>query len=222
MASRDLSDLSLDDIIKTNRTQKSGGARRTSGAGGSRPVRRVGGAGPIKKRNQGTKKWDNDKFFEVYANKKSGGGSGSAAGGKAVCRLANIPYNVTQEELETLFQKYRLSKVTLHYDYKGRSVGTAELHGNRDAIQRVKRDFTGVEIDGRAVEITVVGAGGGSPSLARRISRPGGGAPARRGGPGRGGAGGKGPKKTQKPKLTAAELDKELDEYMKSTNKMES
>ncbi|CAD5216168.1 unnamed protein product [Bursaphelenchus okinawaensis] len=218
MAARDLSEMSLDDIIKKNRSQKSGGARRASTGTGRNP-RRVGGASPIKKRNSNPKKWDNDKFFEVYNKRSSGGPS---QGGKAVCRISNIPYNVTQSELETLFQKYRLSKVTLHYDFKGRSLGTAELHGKPDAIQRVKKDFTGVEIDGRAVELSVVGAGG-SPSFSRRVSRPGSGPARRSGPPRRNGPGGKGgPKKTQKPKMTAEDLDKELDEYMKNTNKMES
>lgn len=50
--------------------------------------------------------------------------------------------------LQTLFEKYNLSKVTLHYNFQGRSLGTAELQGPRQVISRIERDFAGVEIDG--------------------------------------------------------------------------
>lgn len=59
--------------------------------------------------------------------------------------------------------------------------------------------------------MTVMGGNNNNEGAKARVTRP----AARQGGGGRTGGRSAGPKKTQKPKLTAAELDKELEDYMK-------
>lgn len=128
-----------------------------------------------------------------------------------------------------MFAEYRLNRVALHYDFRGRSLGTAELHGAANVIQRLAREFKNVEIDGlllhilisfkliclgRPLDIQVVGQGsssfssGGRNSGGGRIRRTG----AIRRDPRRRSSGGVSKKGGKK--LTAEELDKELDEVI--------
>jgi len=163
-----------------------------------------------------SKQWDSDKFFEVYS-----GRGGPAKSGKLVCRLSNIPFNVTQEDLNDLFENHRLSRVALHYDFRGKSLGTAEVHGQADVIRRLVREFSDVQIDGRSLQLTVVNEGGstGAASPQRRASSGPSRVPPRRTGGGGAGKPSSGSKRDggKKPKLTAEELDRELDEYMKTS-----
>lgn len=41
-----------------------------------------------------------------------------------------------------------MTKIALHYDFQGRSLGTAEVHGPSGVIARLTREFKDVEIDG--------------------------------------------------------------------------
>jgi uncharacterized membrane protein YgcG len=117
--------------------------------------------------------------------------------------------------LTDLFADYRLTKIALHFDYRGRSLGTAELHGSSQVIGRLARDFKGVEIDNRPLAIQVVEEGGSSLRLSGggRGSNPRRSSGAGRSGPGRRSGGG-GNKGEGRKKLTPEELDKELEAYM--------
>ncbi|KAI6215925.1 Aly/REF export factor 2-like protein [Aphelenchoides besseyi] len=213
----DVAEISLDDIIKK---QRAGKGRQS---GGDRPQRRGVQRGGISKPKRNANKWGNDKFFELIKGGNRGGSSG-----KSICRLSNVPFNVTQDELDDLFAEYRLSRCTLHYDQHGRSLGTAELHGARDVINRLAGNFRNVEIDGRLLGITIVNEGsssrGGSPRRAGNGRRAGPRVTGRRDGGRQDGArrdggrgNGGGAKRDTKKKLTSEELDRELDEYMKKS-----
>jgi hypothetical protein len=45
--------------------------------------------------------WQNDKFFEAQGSRRFGNGDRSS---KAIARLSNIPYTITQEDLNVSFQ----------------------------------------------------------------------------------------------------------------------
>jgi len=211
MTEMEIDGLSLGDVIRKKGLGKGAGRQR-------RGNQRTGRDGGIRKPKNA---WQHDKFFETQRGggrgQRRGSGSGPSSG-KAIARLSNLPFSVGQQDLNDLFEQYRLSKITLFYDENRRSLGTAELHGPSGAIQRVAREFKGVEIDGRPLKLDVVGAGGSSSGGIR--ARLSGGGLRRQGGirrPQRGGvkSGGGGNKK----KLTPEELDAELDEYMKGSTK---
>ncbi|KAI6177313.1 RRM domain-containing protein [Aphelenchoides bicaudatus] len=206
MGDMEIGSLSLDEYIK----EKKISGRQSGGRQGGRQ-RRDGGIQKPKR------SWDQDKVSQGRRN--SGGGNRLSAGGsgKAIARLSNVPFNITQQDLTDLFENHRLTKITLHYDFRGRSLGTAELHGPSGVISRLAREFKDVEIDGRPLSIQVVGEGGSSLRSGagrlntRRVSggRQSGG---RKIG-GRRNAGGD-RKSDGRKKLTPEELDKELEAYM--------
>jgi len=209
MAEMEVDSLSLEEVIRKKGLGKGMGRQR-------RGNQRTGRDGGIRKPKNA---WQHDKFFETQRGgrgQRRGSGSGPSSGGKVIARLSNLPFSVGQQDLNDLFDQHRLSKINLFFDERGRSLGTAELHGASGAIQRVAREFKGVEIDGRPLKIDVVGAGGGSSSSSGIRARVSGGL-RRQGGirrPQRGGA-----KSGGKKKLTPEELDAELDEYMKGSTK---
>lgn len=140
-----------------------------------------------------------------------------SGGSKAIARLSNLPFSITQEDLNDLFAEFNLSRIALHYDFRGKSLGTAELHGASNVISRLAGEFKNIEIDGRPLGVQVVGGSsdGGIQSRIRRPSsgRGGNSRPNRQAGNRRSGGGAKS-KEPRKPKLTAEQLDAELDAYM--------
>jgi len=209
----DVGTLSLDDIIQKKgiRGNKFGNRQRRDGG-----VQKPKGSKP--------RAWDNDKLSQGQSEgRRRNGGTrvairSASGGGKAIARLSNVPYNITQEDLNDLFAEFNLSRISLHYDFRGKPIGTAELHGGSNVISKLAREFKNVEIDGRPLEIQVVGSGG-SPNrgIQTRTRRPNSGGKSRSPGNRRsiGGArsGGKS-KEARKPKLTAEQLDQELEAYM--------
>lgn len=131
----------------------------------------------------------------------------------STCRLSNIPRNVTQRELTSLFEKFKDVNVTLFHDYKGRSTGIAEADGHPRMIGRVIKEFSEVQIDGRSLDVKKLENG---KEIIRRRAKPNGKERERR----RRIRGGETTKtretveRKSKPKITSADLDKELDEYM--------
>ncbi|KAI6233759.1 RRM domain-containing protein [Aphelenchoides fujianensis] len=233
----DIAEVSLDDIIAKNNKGK--GFRGGRGGGGDDRRQNDGPrGGAVAKKS---KQWGHDKFFEL-ANGGGGGRSGGGGGGGrsaqgssiAVCRFSNIPFHITQDELRELFANYKsLKSVVLHHDDRGNSLGTAEVRGPSRDIQRLHEEFNRCKIDGRTISSVIMHEGGGGGSrITERVSRSGGGGGG--GGDGRrrsdnggrvsggrrvgggGGGGGGGARSPKKQKLTAEELDRELDEYMKN------
>jgi len=213
----DVGTLSLDDIIqKKGKGSKFGNRQRRDGG--------------IQKPKGKPRAWDNDKISQNRGDgqrRNSGGARGSrslSGGGKAIARLSNLPFNVSQEDLNDLFGEHRLARIALHYDFRGKSLGTAELHGASNVISRLAREFTNVEIDGRPLSIQVVGGSsdGGIQTRIRRTSSGRGGntrqAGNRPAGNRRSGPSGKS-REPRKPKLTAEQLDAELESYMAGSAK---
>ncbi|KAL9687942.1 hypothetical protein QQ045_032353 [Rhodiola kirilowii] len=187
-------DMSLDDIIKSN---------KKSGSGNSRGRGRGGGGG-------------------------AGSGPARRVPNRGVNRAS--PYATTKE----LFSEVGdLKRYTIHYDRSGRSKGTAEVVYSRrsDAAAAVKR-YNNVQLDGKPMKIEIVGTNMSTPAPSSAVAGFGGTSGIPRGGQGRGGAfgrlrggnrgrggrgsgsgRGRGRGAGRDEKLSAEDLDADLEKY---------
>ncbi|KAI4383841.1 hypothetical protein MLD38_009636 [Melastoma candidum] len=173
-------DMSLDDLIKTNK--KSGaGSRGGRGSGGPGPARRNqnrppraapyavnAGAAVVKAPETA---WQHDMFVD----QGFGGGfqGGVAARGSAVetgtkLYISNLDYGVSNEDIKELFSEVGdLKRHAIHYDRSGRSKGTAEVVFSRrmDALAAVKR-YNNVQLDGKPMKVEIVGTNLVAPVVA--------------------------------------------------------
>ncbi|XP_043274272.1 THO complex subunit 4 [Venturia canescens] len=246
-------EMSLDDIIKQNKGSKGrgggGGGRRGRGAGvsprrGTRGSSRAGG-GVMRGRNRGgiarasapytrgdvNSAWKHDMFDGV---KKVGRGAIGVTGTTKLL-VSNLDFGVSDSDIQELFSEFGpLKSAAVHYDRSGRSLGSADVIFERraDAIKAMKQ-YNGVPLDGREMNIQVATSELPVPTTIRGGSRLAGNAfsqrsqPARfrgsrgsnsavRGrGAGRRGGGGRGAARTPAKTPTAEELDAELEAYVK-------
>lgn len=176
-------DMSLDDIISSNRKSR-GGARvsggsgpggrgaagrggRVSGAGGarggpdrSRPRQQSGNRSiPYSRPKQIPDKWEHDMHDNVARGAVSEGGAASrpslSTGTKLI--ISNLDFGVTDADIKELFSEFgSLKKSMINYDGSGRSHGTADVTFVRkeDAIKAVNT-YKGVPLDGRAMQIEI-------------------------------------------------------------------
>ncbi|CAH1110943.1 unnamed protein product [Psylliodes chrysocephalus] len=249
-------EMSLDDIIKSSKSQRGrgggGGGRRggrsRGGGGGPRrgnfrnsgPGRQSGGSvqrgrgrGGISRnytRGDVNSAWKHD-LFEGYGARKvvaAARATVQATMGPTKLMVSNLDFGVSDSDIQELFAEFGpLKSAAVHYDRSGRSLGTADVIFERrsDAIKAMKQ-YNGVPLDGRAMNIQLTtseipspvrrsiasggGGGGGERRFQNRSPRGGNkGRPVR----GRGGRNprGQGPRKQP----TAEELDAELDAYTK-------
>ncbi|KAK9727272.1 hypothetical protein RND81_05G270300 [Saponaria officinalis] len=238
-------DMSLDDLIKKNKSSSS----RTGGGGGGRGARH-GGAPPRRFANRAANRvapysvskapetyWQHD----MFGNQGGFGGGGGGGGASSIetgtkLYISNLDYGVSNDDLKELFSEVGdLKRFSVHYDRSGRSKGTAEIVFSRrnDAIAAVKR-YNNVELDGKPMKIEIVGTNVGSagvlppavngfPRNPLGFDRGGRG----RGGPmgrprgGRGSGRGRGRERGRNEKISAEDLDAELEKYHSAASKTE-
>ncbi|XP_030376223.1 THO complex subunit 4 [Scaptodrosophila lebanonensis] len=175
-------EMSLDDIIKSNRTQKrparggASGVRRPGGAQRFAGTRRGGGAsggsprkpppasgagGVLKGRRGGIVQKPKLARGDVNSAWKhdmyDGPKRGASAMGIGPTRLivGNLDYGVSNTDIKELFNDFGpMKKAAVHYDRSGRSLGTADVIFERrsDALKAIKQ-YHGVPLDGRPMTI---------------------------------------------------------------------
>lgn len=168
-------EMSLDDIIKSNRGSRRGGAKRGGGRGaprargarrGSGNFRRTGG-GVQRGRNRGgiarpytrgdvNSAWKHD-LFEGYGSRNVAAARSlvQSSVGSPKLMISNLDFGVSDSDIQELFAEFGpLRNAAVHYDRSGRSLGTAEVMFLRraDAIKAMKQ-YNGVPLDGRAMNI---------------------------------------------------------------------
>ncbi|XP_062216025.1 THO complex subunit 4A-like [Phragmites australis] len=169
-------DMTLDDIIKSNKKSNSssgGGGRRrggsTSGGGGGgggvgptrRPFKRSGNRpAPYQPPKAPDAAWQHDMYPAVAAG--GGGGSGgrvSAIETGTKLYISNLDFGVSNEDIKELFSELGdLKRSSINYDRSGRSKGTAEVVFARraDAVAAFKK-YNNVQLDGKPMKIEIVG-----------------------------------------------------------------
>ncbi|KAJ8947002.1 hypothetical protein NQ318_019083 [Aromia moschata] len=182
-------EMSLDDIIKSNKPQRGRGGRRGGRSrGGSsssrqgnfrnaagRPVgvQRGRGRGGISRnysRGDVNSAWKHD-LFEGYGPRKVAAARAAvqASMGPTKLMVSNLDFGVSDSDIQELFAEFGpLKSAAVHYDRSGRSLGTADVIFERrsDAIKAMKQ-YNGVPLDGRAMNIQLTTSE--IPSPVRRV-----------------------------------------------------
>ncbi|KAJ7947684.1 THO complex subunit 4A [Quillaja saponaria] len=231
-------DMTLDDIIKNNKKSGSGNSRGRGRSSGPGPARRFSNraanrAAPYSAAKAPETTWKHDLFIDQPAVPfQAQGGRASSIETGTKLYISNLDYGVSNEDIKELFSEVGdLKRCTIHYDRSGRSKGTAEVVFSRrtDAAAAVKR-YNDVQLDGKPMKIEIVGTNIATPALApaangtlgnaNGIPRGGqgrGGARGRqRGGDsyrGRGSGRGRGRGRGRDEKVSADDLDAELEKY---------
>nr|VDD20584.1 unnamed protein product [Brassica oleracea] len=219
-------DMSLDDMIAKNRKSRGSG----SGPGPTRrnnPNRKSKRSAPYLSAKAPESTWEH----EAFPSRSTRSSAGIETGTKLY--ISNLDYGVMNDDIKELFSEVgELKRYTVHFDRSGKSKGTAEVVYSRrgDAIAAVKK-YNDVQLDGKPMKIEIVGtnlqtqsARPGNPNFnsgSRRQGRDGGGRGSRgradgggRGSRGRaGGGGGRRSGKGPAEKLSAEDLDSDLDKY---------
>ncbi|XP_074295105.1 THO complex subunit 4B-like [Silene latifolia] len=238
-------DMSLDDLIKSNKSSsssRSGGHRRSGAAPPRRFDNRVANrAAPYSMPKAPDTLWKHDMFGNRGSYGGVGGGGGRREGESSIetgtkIYISNLDYGVSTDDVKELFSEVGdLKRYTVHYDRSGRSKGTAEVVYSRrnDALAAVKR-YNNVELDGKPIKIEIVGtniSSAGAPPPAfngfprnplgyDRMGRGRGGPMGRPRG-GRSFGRGRGRGRDRDEKISAEDLDAELEKYHSAAVKTE-
>lgn len=170
--------MSLDDIIKKNRSAKGFNAskkkptlRRNNQNPRSGPGNQSGGGGGFNgprfrnnsrtrstarfspyKRGDIDRPWSHDLYEDNYIAKQR---IGSSEGTKII--ISNLEFGVTDSDLEELFMEVGpLISSEIHYDKSGRSIGSGSVvfEERTDAIRAINQ-YNGIPLDGRPMEIEI-------------------------------------------------------------------
>ncbi|ORZ24797.1 hypothetical protein BCR41DRAFT_233772 [Lobosporangium transversale] len=173
----DALDMSLADIIKTNKTtkrtrntnnkaaSKGSGSTRTSGG----PIRNARGSRDRKKKpfKSGVEQYKGKVKAAPAAPLHTSVIRQSVPDGSKI-QISNLDNRVTAEDLKVVFTSRvgPLKKCTLVYDQHGKSTGTASVHFTRvgDAAIAMQK-FNGVPLDGRPMKIELIVAPGAAQAV---------------------------------------------------------
>lgn len=168
-------DMSLDDIIQSNRRGRGRGRGAGGRARGGSRGGRGGGGGPRRNERGGNRnatpysrparipdKWEHD-MHESYDSPKprQGGAGGQSPGGGLSTgthlQISNLDFGVTEADVKELFSEFgALKKSTVNYDSSGRSQGTADvIFQKREHAVKAHRTYNGVPLDGRPMKIEI-------------------------------------------------------------------
>ncbi|XVE79623.1 hypothetical protein DITRI_Ditri14bG0072900 [Diplodiscus trichospermus] len=228
-------EMSLDDLIKRNRRSGSGNSRGRGRGSGPGPARRFSNRGANRSAPYTTAKapettWQHDMYSDKGEVFRGQAGWPSAIETGTKLYISNLDYGVSNEDIKELFSEAGdIKRFLIHYDRSGRSKGTAEVVFSRrmDAMAAIKR-YNNVQLDGKPMKIEIMGtniATSAAPSATNGTFGSSNGAP--RGGQGRGGrfgrqrgpAGGRGngrgrgQGKGRGEKVSAEDLDADLEKY---------
>lgn len=166
-------DMSLDDIIKKNKSARGAKRGARGGRGGARGIGRRGQAGTPRRAPRGAtgrgrgrgrsrsggrssfgkSNADGNWRHDMYDGPKRGAVLTTGGPGKLV--VSNLDFGVSDSDIQELFSEFgHLKQAAVHYDRSGRSLGTADVVFDRrnDAIKAMKQ-YNGVPLDGRAMQI---------------------------------------------------------------------
>ncbi|KAF7722531.1 hypothetical protein EC973_003058 [Apophysomyces ossiformis] len=130
----------------------------------------------------------------------------------ASIKIENLHYNVTESDLQDLFQLVgQVEKTRILFDRSGRSTGVAivKFSSSEDANKAIKK-YNNVQLDGQAMQIEIApeertgrfAKSGGRYGVNRRVE-------------GRGRR--RSPRNEGKKERSASQLDEEMDAYMKTS-----
>ncbi|KAG0002050.1 hypothetical protein BGZ79_003681 [Entomortierella chlamydospora] len=215
-------DMSLDDVIKTQKANRRNNAPRGGrGARSSGPARNTRHSRDNKPYQAGAQPYRNTAAPLHTAVLRQSAPDGSKM------QVSNLDHRVSAEDLKLVFSSRvgPLKKCTLNYDQNGKSTGTAVVHFTRvgDAAVAYSK-FNGVPLDGRPMRIEIVLAPAAAQAvLPAQAQGPKTSAPNqgnRNQGPSRGGRGGRGRGRggrnqgEKRETKTADQLDAEMNDYM--------
>ncbi|KAE8688873.1 THO complex subunit 4A [Hibiscus syriacus] len=228
-------EMSLDDLIKRNRKSGSGNPRGRGRGSGAGPIRRFSNRGANRSAPYTTAMapettWQHDMYTDKGAAFQGQAGRASAIETGTKLYISNLDFGVSNDDIKELFSEVGdLKRYAIHYDWTGRSKGTAEVVFSRkaDALSAVKR-YNNVQLDGKPMKIEIVGtniatpaapiaanlAFGSSNGAPRGGRGRGGGFRRQRGvGGGRGFGRGRGRGRGRGEKVSAEDLDADLEKY---------
>ncbi|GAV62702.1 RRM_1 domain-containing protein/FoP_duplication domain-containing protein [Cephalotus follicularis] len=236
-------DMSLDDIIKSNKKSSGpssrgrGGPRSNTGPGPSRrfPHRAANRSAPysIASFEAPDSTWKHDMFTDSAAGYVGKAARASAIETGTKLLISNLEYGVSNEDIKELFAEVGdIKRCGVHYDRSGRSEGTAEVVFARraDAVAAVKR-YNNVQLDGKPMKVEIVGTNIATPAVMPpasnvlygkqtggfRSGQGGAGAFGRPRGGGRGARRVRGRGRGRSEKISAEDLDADLEKYHSET-----
>ncbi|XP_026159327.1 THO complex subunit 4-like [Mastacembelus armatus] len=239
----DKMNMSLDDIIKLNKkggsgrggvsSEEGGSSGRTGGSSVPKRTRqsnfnreRNKRSTPYTRPRELPDKWQHDMFEEHSGHSGPSAGAERSIEESSKLLVSNLDFGVSDTDIKELFAEFgTLKKASIHYDRSGRSKGTADIHFEKESeALKAMKHYNGVPLDGRPMKIQQVTTEVEMPSRQsssnRRFDRSRLGQPnferrewnERRQGSGSGFRG-RGRGGSNRPQLSAEELDAQLDAY---------